>query len=67
MAFFVLTSYIVTCIDQAFLLFHKIGSNRDYFPLQNLNIGSGSHPAYKPVGTGCSLHRGKVAGHEVDC
>ena len=43
--FFVLTSYIVTCIDQAFLLFHKIGRNRDSFSVQNLNTGSGSHPA----------------------
>jgi hypothetical protein len=42
---FVLTSYIVTSIDQVFLLFHKIGRKRDSLLLQNLNTGSGSHPA----------------------
>ena len=65
--FFVLTSCIVTSTDQEFQLFHKIDRKRDCFPLQNLHCGSACHPASNPVGTRHSLHRGKVAGHDVDC
>jgi hypothetical protein len=36
--FVVVTSYIVTSIDQVFQLFHKIGRKRDSLLLQNLNM-----------------------------